>query len=70
MDKNNKARYVKIVNFNSVNDIPNVEDSINQTVEHLRENGGKVVSVQINNFGISPMNLMYNIIYEADAPIK
>lgn len=66
MDSKEKARYIKTVIFNSVNEISNVENSVNSTVDKIRKCGGKIVSIVPHNWGISPMNMIYDIIYEYD----
>lgn len=61
-----KARYVKPVIFNSVNDVDKIEPRVNETVDIIKAAGGKIVSINSQLFGISPMNLIYNIIYERE----
>ena len=45
MDVREKARYIKTIIFSSVNDIKSIEKTVNETVDKLKENGGKVVSI-------------------------
>lgn len=70
MDAREKARYIKTIIFSSVNDIKNIEKTVNETVDKLKENGGKVVSIIPHSWGISPMNLLYDIVYESYEPIN
>lgn len=65
-----KARYIKPVIFNSVNDIDNIEDVVNAEINKLRASGGSIVSIVPHNYGISPMHLIYDIIYESDHELK
>lgn len=65
-----KSRYLKTVIFDTTNDIKKIESRVNRTVDVLKENHAKIVSITTNIYGISPMNLIYNIIYEADHEIK
>lgn len=39
-------------------------------VAKITEYGGKVVTIINHTFGLSPMYLIYTIVYEADAPMK
>lgn len=64
--KTRKARYVKLVICNSINDVDKVEKKVNATIDKLREAGGSIVSIVPHNYGISPMHMIYNIIYEND----
>lgn len=70
MDVREKARYIKTIIFSSVNDIKSIEKTVNETVDKLKENGGKVVSIIPHSWGISPMNLLYDIVYESYEPIN
>lgn len=65
-----KARYIKPVIFNSVNDIDNIEGVVNSEIDKLRAAGGSIVSIVPHNYGISPMHLIYDIIYESDHELK
>lgn len=65
-----KARYVKPVIINSLNDVDKIEKRVNGVVEDVRQKGGKIVSLLPISFGLSPMTLIYNIIYESENPIK
>lgn len=62
----NKSRYIKLVIINSVNDLDSAENTVNAMVEKLRKAGGAIVSIVPHNFGVNPINLIYNIIYESD----
>lgn len=61
-----EARYIKIVNFDSVNDIPNMEAAVNAAIENIKRAGGKIVSIVPHTFGFSPVYKLYDIIYQAD----
>lgn len=61
-----KSRYIKPVVFNSVNDVDKIEERVNGTVDIIKTAGGKIISINSQLFGISPMNLIYNIIYERE----
>lgn len=61
-----KSRYIKPVIFNSVNDVDKIEERVNVTVDEIKTAGGKIISINSQLFGISPMNLIYNIIYERE----
>lgn len=65
-----KTRYVKLVIINSLNDIDKIESRVNDTIEDIKRHGGKIVSLLPIGFGLSPMNLIYNIIYESEKPIR
>ena len=62
-NKNYRSRYLKVVVFNSTS-------TVNHTVDSLKDAHAKIVSITTNIYGISPMNLLYNIIYEADHAIS
>lgn len=70
MERNIKTRYIKTVIFNSINDISNIESKVNETINYIKEQGGKVISIFSQNWGVSPMNLIYNIVYEHDCELK
>ena len=53
MDVREKARYIKTIIFSSVNDIKSIEKTVNETVDKLKENGGKVVYLLHNKNGRS-----------------
>jgi len=59
-----KGRYIKTVIFSSINDLNSIEATVNKEVDRIRNCGGKVISIFSNNWGISPMNLIYTIVYE------
>lgn len=59
-----KTRYLKTVIFSSVNEVNTVESRVNAAINQLNKDGGKVVSITSNVYGLSPMSLIYNIIYE------
>ena len=69
-NKNYRSRYLKVEVFNSTNDISRIESTVNHTVDSLKDAHAKIVSITTNIYGISPMNLLYNIIYEADHAIS
>lgn len=70
MDENaKKCRYIKTVIFNSTNDLPCIETRVNETIDNIKDNGGNIVSIIPYAFGLSPMNLIYNVIYERHAPL-
>lgn len=69
-NKNYRSRYLKVVVFNSTNDIGRIESTVNHMVDSLKDAHAKIVSITTNIYGISPMNLLYNIIYEADHAIS
>ena len=61
-----KTRYVKSVVFNSINDITSIDERVNKAVDELTAKGDKVVSIIANVYGLSPMCLIYSIIYEGE----
>lgn len=61
-----KARYIKSIVFTSVNDIENIEEIVNGIINRIREAGGSIVSIVPHNYGISPMNMIYDVIYESE----
>lgn len=63
--KSKKARYVKPVMF-TVSTADNIERDLNQMIDKLTEAGGKIIAITPHTFGLSPMTLIYNIIYESD----
>lgn len=67
---NTHTRYVKPVIFNSMNDIDKIEGRVNFAADAITKAGGKIVSYVPLSFGLSPMTLIYNIIYESDKPIE
>jgi len=61
-----KTRYIKAIVFSSVNDIPKIEETVNSVINELTRQGNKIVSISSNVYGLSPMSLIYNIIYEGE----
>ena len=61
-----RTRYIKTVIFSSVNDVGTIEEAVNKAINKLVSEGNKIVSVTTNVYGLSPMSLIYNIIYEGD----
>lgn len=61
-----ETRYVKIVTFDSVNDIPKMEQTVNKVIEKIKQAGGKIISIVPHTFGFSPVYKLYDIIYQAD----
>ena len=59
-----KGRYIKTVVFNSLNDVKKIETVVNKNIEAIKIGEGQVISIVPHAFGLSPMNLIYNIIYE------
>lgn len=59
-----KGRYIKTVIFNSLNDVKKIETVVNKNIEAIKTGDGTVISIVPHAFGLSPMNLIYNIIYE------
>lgn len=45
-----------------------VEDAINTKIEDLLRNGKKVVSIQSQTMGLSPIYMIYTIVYEDVIP--
>lgn len=64
-----RTRYVKVMKF-TVSDLRNMEQAVNNMVAKITEYGGKVVTIINHTFRLSPMYLIYTIVYEADAPMK
>ena len=60
-----KTRFIRVVRI-AVEHYEDAETIVNQSIRQLRENGAKIISIQV--LGI-PF-LMYNIIYEAEAEIS
>jgi hypothetical protein len=58
-----KVRKVKTVSF-TFGEVSNIEERVNRAVEELAAENKKVVSITTNSFGLSPMTLIYTIIYE------
>ena len=61
-----KSRYIKTIIFTSLNDIKKIERGINDVSHKINSLGGKVISIVPHSWGISPMNLIYDIIYESE----
>lgn len=68
-----ESRYLCQLIFNSVNAIQieedgktSVEKTVNAKLEEIAKKGGKVISITSHTYGISPMNLIYDIIYQAE----
>lgn len=68
-----ESRYLCQLIFNSVNAIQieedgktSVEKTVNAKLEEIARKGGKVISITSHTYGISPMNLIYDIIYQAE----
>lgn len=68
-NSNEKSRYIKVVSIDSVNDICKIESLVNKNVNRIRDKGGKVVNISTQMYGISPMNLIYTIVYERESEI-
>lgn len=56
-------RLIRTVTF-TVNEIHKIEDEVNSTIKDIHANGGKVINITNQTFGLSPMNLIYTITYE------
>ena len=67
--ENTRTRFIKTVIFNSLNDIDKIDTRVNGVIKKIVKKGGKIVSLIPIGWGISPMNLIYNIIYESEEPI-
>jgi len=78
-EKNNSlgfghTRFIKTVLL-TVNDFQegeNVisENKVNEAIDYLVKNGGKIISILPHNIGLNPILVMYDIIYEAEQVIK
>lgn len=74
-DKTKYTRYIKTV-LSTVNEITKdesddspLEEKVNSTVDEIHSKGGKVIAFVPHNFGINPILIMYDIVYEAESPI-
>lgn len=47
-----------------------IEQLVNAAHTRIFENGGRVINNISHNFGFSPVQVMYDIIYEAEKPIE
>lgn len=67
----NTHRFVRVVVFstssfnNEKNDV--VTEKVNETIDNLIADGAtNIIAIVPHNFGVRPINLLYNIIYEAE----
>lgn len=56
-------RKVKIIKI-TVSEIGEAEKKVNDEIEKLDKEGKKTVSIVTDTFGVSPMYLIYTVIYE------
>ena len=56
-------RKVKIIRI-TVSEIGEAEKKVNDEIEKLDKEGKKTVSIVTDTFGVSPMYLIYTVIYE------
>lgn len=63
------TRYIKTI-ISTINEIPTLEQRVNDTVEELYKKGGKAIAFVPHNFGINPILVIYDIVYEAESPIE
>lgn len=45
------------------------EQKVNEAIDYICDNGGKIITILPHNIGVSPILVMYDIIYEAFKPI-
>ena len=62
------TRFLKAVRV-TVSDVDNIENMVNKTIACICNCGGKVIAITSQTFGLSPMYLLYNIVYENDREI-
>ena len=65
--ENSKNRFIETIVFNSSSDIKHIELLVNAVAADIEKQGGKVVCYLQQSYGISPMNLVYNIVYETNS---
>lgn len=70
-EKRNTHRFVRMVAFSSTSSFKNKDDSVservNATIDRLVADGAtNIIAIVPHNFGVRPINLLYNIIYEAE----
>lgn len=56
-------RKVKVIKI-TVSEIGEAEKKVNDEIEKLDKEGKKTVSIVTDTFGVSPMYLIYTVIYE------
>ncbi len=56
-------RKVKVIKI-TVSEIGEAEKKVNDEIERLAGEGKKTVSIVTDTFGVSPMYLIYTVIYE------
>lgn len=64
-----RVRKIKTISF-TFGEIADIEGRVNAAVDELAKESKRVVSISSNNFGLSPMTLIYTIIYEETVPDK
>lgn len=74
-----KTRWIKLVIFSGTKDIeinkenpkpkPEVEIITNREIAKIVKAGGKIVSIDTHNYGISPIRIVFVIIYEREYPL-
>lgn len=57
-------RYIRVTAF-SENIEKTAETEVNKIIDELTDNGANIIAITSHNFGVKPVNLLYNIIYEA-----
>lgn len=63
-----KSRYTKILWF-TYDQRDRIEPTLNEASARLAACGAKVVTIQNVSFGLSPMCLIYTIVYERDGAV-
>lgn len=56
-------RKIKVIKI-TVSEIGEAEKKVNDEIEKLAGEGKRVVSIVTDTFGVSPMYLIYTVIYE------
>ena len=63
------SRFVKVIDFTYTKSAEEIENAVNDEVDKIVKNGGKVVTIFSKTFGLSPMKLIYTIVYESEKRI-
>ena len=62
------TRFIKTIKF-TVKDIDIIDKDVNETIRKIVDKGGRIIGLNVQNFGLSPMMLIVIIIYANEKEI-
>lgn len=69
MCENKNCRWLKTISF-TLDKVDDIEEKVNEEIEKINKSGGKIVTIlPPHNAGVSPIKIIYDIVYESEKPI-